>query len=173
MPAHPCRHGQHCPSGSGASLSRLRLTLCGGPDSADLRMSRSATGVERRPQPNQFAACQAKQISFTSIVLSRLNLRSERFSLSKISTAEKRSCCKSRCAEKSTPGGIHMFGAMAAAIVGGMMTFAYLALLQDVLLGIILAPFGGSLLAFLLCAFRVTAPRRAQPPATAWPKAFR
>ncbi len=66
-----------------------------------------------------------------------------------------------------------MFGVMAAAIVGGMMTFAYLALLQDALLGILLAPFGGSLLAFFLCAFQVAAPRRARPPATAWRKAYR
>jgi hypothetical protein len=62
---------------------------------------------------------------------------------------------------------------MAAALIGGMMTFAYLAALQDILLGILLAPFGGSLLAFFCCVFRIAEPRRGRPPVAAWKKALR
>ncbi len=69
--------------------------------------------------------------------------------------------------------GLTMFAIVLAALVGGTMTFAYCMVLQDALLAILLAPFGASLFAFLLCAFPVAKPRHSRTSAPAWRRAFR
>ncbi len=64
-----------------------------------------------------------------------------------------------------------MFNIVAAALAGGLMTFVYFMTLQDAVLAILLAPFGASLLAFALCAFRSPKPRRGRTLPAAWRRA--